>query len=194
MRRLFYLLFPLCAAIASAQEPAESLLLLPPPTAHTNFFVQSESLSTTLRNDFTAHLGFWFQVSNQNVVVTSLGRWVYAGDGESHTLKIFTNRLDTTIGELTNVTINLAGATTNQFAYVDLPTPYTLLAGGYYFIGSSEINGGAHDRWGENDTTITHLTIAIVRGSGYTTDGLAIGSAESLDHTYGPLDFKLSSP
>ena len=151
-------------------------------------YVTNQTLAT-LRNDFTGRLGFWGVVSNGNLNITDLGRWVISGDDANHTLAVYTNIFGSAV-LVGSVTFNCAGATTNQFGYSSVSM--TLINGGTYAIVSSEVSGGSEDRWGDGTTTIQHTDRFVCQGRCYSSDGVSFSNATATDNTYGPVNFKYS--
>lgn len=108
----------------------------------------------TLRTDFTGVVGFKFTAA-KDAQVTSLGRWVVAGNTGSHQVRL----TNSTYVTLASVYVNTSGATANQFKYVDLTEPIQLRAGQVYYMYSSEVANT--DSWYHNDQTITENTSLI---------------------------------
>lgn len=140
----------------------------------------------TPRANFSADLGFKITVGAADVVVTKLGRWVIAGNSQSHTLKIWNSSCTT----VASVSVNTSGASSGAFLYGTLASPYTLSAGGVYYISSSEVSG--QDEWFNNDANATYSAVATINGSFYESAGCNVNFDP--DHMYVGLDFKYSSP
>lgn len=81
------------------------------------------------------------QVGASNLTVISLGRWVVAGNNQTHQITIYDGLANTVIA---SVTVDCNGATPGQYLYASI-TPVTLVAGQSYRIESAEVNGG--DQW-----------------------------------------------
>jgi hypothetical protein len=86
--------------------------------------------------DQNGWLGMQITVGSRNLMVTALGRWVLPGNSATHTLQILDAASQSQIGP--PVTVNLGGATPNQFRYATLSSSVILAAGRSYFIVSSE--------------------------------------------------------
>lgn len=150
-------------------------------------YITNTTLSATLNNNFTGYVGFWGIVTNGDLTITDLGRWVYAGDDQSHNLVVYTN-ISGSASLVGSVSINLSGAPTNQFAYASVTI--SLKDGGTYFIGSSEINGASEDRWGGIDSAFLYRDVFILRGQSYSSDGISFNNTVNSGSCYGPPNFK----
>ncbi len=148
-------------------------------------FVASETLGT-VRNDFTGAVGMVIQVAADPLTVRGLGRFVVAGNGGTHVVKIADG---TTGADLPNaaVTISLSGAVPNQFAYEVLATPVLLNPNTQYYIVSQETMGG--DRWLDLDTTVITSSVAAVISAAFTDGVNPFVRGGGPGHTYGPVDF-----
>jgi hypothetical protein len=77
------------------------------------------------------------------MTVTQLGRWVTAGNNQSHTVKLVSvSGTDISVG---SVTVDTFGAPAGQFAYGTLASPVTLSANTTYFVVTREYLNG--DQW-----------------------------------------------
>lgn len=120
-------------------------------------FITGQTLGT-IRNDFTAGLGFYFTVGASPITITALGRWVVAGNTQSHVLDL----LDPSTNLIESVTLNTTGQTAGTYAYAALATPVVCTAGATYYVLSNEANGG--DQWYSSDTVIVPTSDAAVVG------------------------------
>jgi hypothetical protein len=149
-------------------------------------FVTGETLSVTLRNDYTGWVGMKFTVGATAIKVRDVGRWVCVGNTGSHTVKLVvaSTGVDVTGG---SAVVNTSGALSEQFLYAALTSPVTLAANTSYYIVSQETSGG--DQWFQYDTVLSHTTAASVpnavsaTGSSYIAHGAA-------NNCFGPLSFK----
>ena len=152
-------------------------------------FVTGQTLGT-LENNFTGSEGYEFTVGSSPITVTSLGRWVVAGNTGSHVVKLSTSSGDVAGG---SVTINTSGVTAGQYCYANLAKPVTLSANATYYIVSHEVNGG--DQWYHYySTTLTHSSIATIPAPVYSTSDAPPWLAVSgVNKAYIPLSF-LTTP
>ncbi len=159
----------------------------PPPPPTSVSFTTSEVLSTAVRNDYTGFVGMQVTIGVKYLSVSSLGRWIVAGNTQTHLVKI----VDTSTGlDVGSVTINTSGATPGEFAYAALSSPVTLVPGITYFIVSQETSGG--DTWHDNGTTATTTSDASLAGSvagGLTTPAENWSTGSTASQEYGPVDF-----
>src|SRR5207245_2523415 len=117
----------------------------PPPAPPGPNFVTSEILGTA-RNNADVWVGMQITVGPNNLVVSALGRWVRAGNSGTHAVRITTSDHI----EIASVNVPTSGATANAFAFVDLPSPVTLIGNLSYSITSREFNTG--DSFYDDDT------------------------------------------
>ena len=142
----------------------------------------------TLRNDFTGNVGFGFQVAGTAIIVSRLGRMKLPGNAGTHSLKLVDASTQTDI-QGGSVTINLAGAPDNAFAYGDLPAPITLNPGAEYYVLSSE--SGMGDQWYDAADTRVMTTTAVTRVFAVNGDGAGNYSRAPVNEfVYGPLDLQ----
>jgi hypothetical protein len=132
----------------------------PPPPPGPTSFVTSFS-PTTLRNNHDGWVGMKIQVGGADVVVSSVGRWVVAGNSATHVVKFVTA---STSADLAggSATVATAGQPAGQFAYATLAAPVTLKANTGYFVMSQEVSGG--DQWYDWTTNLVHTSVASVPG------------------------------
>jgi hypothetical protein len=155
------------------------------PATPAQAFVATETLGTP-RNDFSGAVGMAIRVAADPLTIHGLGRFVVAGNGGTHVVKI----ADGTTGvDLPGaaVTISLSGTVPNQFAYGILAAPVLLNPNTEYYVVSQETIGG--DQWLDLDTTVVTASVATVVAAAFT-DGVApFVRGGGPGHTYGPVDF-----
>ncbi|HEX6573618.1 MAG TPA: hypothetical protein VF042_01490 [Gemmatimonadaceae bacterium] len=140
----------------------------------------------TLRNNFMANVGMGFQVGTTAIRVSKIGRYKVPGNSGTHTLKLFDLAANADIPG-SSVTINLAGAPDDQFAYADLPAPIPLTAGATYYLLSSETDMG--DRWYDSADTKVTTTNVVTRVFAVNEDSPGhFNPAPIAEFVYGPLD------
>ncbi len=144
------------------------------------------------RNDFTGLLGFKFTTSSNSLTINSLGRYNHILNASTHTIKIVDVKSNI---DIANVTINNLNQPINNYVYIKLPTPVTLIASNSYYLVSSETDGGdfwATDNYGTLNTLIT-TTSDIINNGAMLNNGswvLRIGA----NATFEPLNFKYNLP
>jgi len=111
-------------------------------------------LAQGVRNNVTGWQGFKFQVGEEAVAVSQLGRWVVAGNSQSHVVKLVTAAGADVAGG--SATVGTAGQTARAFAYANLTNngTVTLLAHTEYYLLSQETTGG--DWWHDSPGTVVH--------------------------------------
>jgi hypothetical protein len=102
----------------------------------------------TLRNDFPGYVGGTIN-PQRNMVVTHLGRYVNAGNSQTHLLTLW-NATDSVL--VAQTSISCAGAPVG-FNYVSLSTAAALIAGKTYILTSEEFASG--DTWQNFDSVVT---------------------------------------
>jgi hypothetical protein len=123
----------------NASAPAEG-------TALVTYFSPS-----ALRNDFNGWVGMRLQGGASDISVKALGRWVVAGNSQTHTVRLVNAG---TGAELATASVATSGQPAGAFTYTTLGSPVTLLANTTYYLLSEEFAGG--DTWYDyNTTTIT---------------------------------------
>lgn len=144
------------------------------------------TLSANTYNAQTRWVGLKFTVGSHDLVIARLGRWVVAGNGFTHRVKLFDASTGTDVaGGL--ATVATTGAPPGTFAFAPLATPITLPAGGSYYLLSEEAAGG--DAWygyGSILTSTSDFSIdcAAVWDAGvFSTNG-------TTGNGYGPVAFK----
>ena len=124
-------------------------------------------------------------VGANNLVVSTLGRWVVAGNSQTHTVKIVTASTGVDLPGA-SATINTAGKPAGAFAYTSLAAPVTLTGGLSYHIVSSETAGG--NSWHDDSTIITTTPDASETNSVYNPGSVYVPN-QGAGHTYVPVDF-----
>ena len=132
-------------------------------------------------NGFNIELGEQVTVGGAGITLTSLGRYAYTGDTDSHVLKLY----DSTCTLLGSVSVSMSGSTPGTFVYGTLSPAITLTAGQVYYVMSVE-TAASGDHWSGNGVSITVTGVATPvcadnQGGGCTAHG---GQAE------GPVNFK----
>ena len=133
-------------------------------------------------------------VGSAPLTVTALGRYVAPGNAQAHVVTIYDSNSVPVVGG--SATINTAGLTSGQFAYVPLSSPVVLWDSGVYYILSTE--GG--DAWYNDDAVVTTTADAALTGSAYYNPSSGIqpggGGFGGPNRPYVPVDFKyvLGSP
>ena len=107
----------------------------PPPTTTTSSSTTTSTIPappapfvtsftpSNLRRDFSGWVGSRLTVGAADLQVSSLGRWVVAGNTGTHVVKV----VDAATGtDLASVTVNTAGASAGSFRYASLASPVTL--------------------------------------------------------------------
>lgn len=123
-------------------------------------FITSQGLGS-LRSDFPAGVGFKF-TANSTITITQLGRWVVAGNNQTHQLDLYDISASDTV-PAASVTVNCSGATSGQYLYGTLSSSITLVSGHVYAVLSNESVGG--DQWYNDNTTVSFTAAGTVNGS-----------------------------
>jgi uncharacterized protein DUF4082 len=145
---------------------------------------------TNLRRDFSGWVGSRFTVGTADLQVSSLGRWVVAGNTGTHVVKV----VDAATGtDLASVTVNIAGATAGSFRYVSLSSPVSLRANTTYYLVTQETAGG--DAWYDYDTRLVTTTAAADTGVVYSLASTPTSwvPGGSPGNGYGPANFLFTS-
>lgn len=149
----------------------------------------------TVRFDYDGCVGMQITINGSigtSITVTGLGRWVFSGNSEIHTLHIRAGS-NTVLG---SCTVNTSGATAGLFLYCSLGSPVTLNAQAIYNVLSSEVSGAGHDHWYDSDTVISHTAAATentaVFSTGVTTGACpgGVGTYRGPGYAFVPTDFK----
>ena len=117
------------------------------------------------RRNYPDFVGLKFTVGAANLTVTALGRWVIAGNTQTHVVKLVVaaTKVDVPGGA---VTVATAGQPGGAFTYVELPAPLTLTAGAAYYLASKENDAG--DYWYDSPgTTVTGTAVATANDSAF---------------------------
>jgi hypothetical protein len=131
-------------------------------------FVQSAT-GGTMRTDGGLWAGFQGLVGWQDLLVSSLARWIYSGNNAVHSI----NLLDGLGNLLSEVSLN-AQVEPVGFVFINLNTPVRLPAGSTFFVVSQE-PGGATEGWTDDDLVFTTTADAAVTYSVSTTDTNGVG-------------------
>jgi hypothetical protein len=147
-------------------------------------FVTSLNLGK-LRNDFSGFVGMKFEVGDNPIQITKLGRYKVPGNKLIHVVKIVnaTTGLDVPNGVLS---IDMNQGTDGQFIYKDLIVPVVLEPHKIYYLVSQETKN--LDFWYDIDTSVMYKNVAGVNCGIYfmNNNWLVYGST---NQSYGPLDF-----
>ncbi len=134
--------------------------------------------------------GCEFTVGASPIMVYELGRWVTAGNSQSHTVYLLATNLNT----IASVTINAGGAPAGQYAYTGLASPVTLAANTVYYLVSTEaaagdaFYGGATVASG-NDLTVDGSVLATYAQS-WNPASFVFAPVQSGAVTFGPVNFR----
>jgi hypothetical protein len=146
--------------------------------------VTSTTVSGSARNNFSGRLGFQFTVGGDDIDVSSLGRWVTAGNTGTHTVDILSSDGSTVVA---TASVDTNGASSGQYEYQSI-TPVTLTASTTYFIVSTESNGG--DQWQDFPNTVTPDSAITIPDAAYGSGAGAVGVAfNGSDKAYIPVNF-----
>lgn len=156
MRRALRFAVPICvvlwAGIFTALYAQTSLFPLPMPIAAAaaapdTSFITGQVLGSPY-NSLDGCFGLLFQHSTP-VTVTSLGRWVIAGNSGTHVLTL----MNSSGTSLANCSVNTSGAPAGAYRYCALSSPVSLSANTSYYLASIEANGGDFFHLGDNLVT-----------------------------------------
>ncbi len=142
-----------------------------------------------LRNSYTGWVGMTFTVGTSVVTVTELGRWVVAGNTQTHTVKLVNAATGADVGG-GSAGVNTAGAAGGQYKYAALAAPVTLAANTSYHLVTYETAGG--DWWYDWNTRVTTTTVARAAGPVYggTAGVWYPGTWAAANQIYGPVNFR----
>jgi len=139
--------------------------------------------------------GCRFTVGASAVAVYELGRWVAAGNSQTHTVYL----VDTNKNNVASVEVNTSGAASGQYVYGHLPFPVMLSANTTYYLISTENSGG--------DTFYTNTAVTPVAGllnvnssvsvntssSGWDTTQWIYTNLQSGAVTFGPVNMRYAA-
>jgi hypothetical protein len=112
-------------------------------------FLTGYALNTPpLRNNFSGFVGMQFTVGPDALSVSALGRIFITGNSGTHTVKLV--QADGTDVPGGSVSVSMTGGVADQFKYVSLGSPVSLLANTAYYLVSQEASGG--DQWYDTGT------------------------------------------
>jgi hypothetical protein len=141
---------------------------------------------TNLRRDFSGWVGSRLTVGSADLQVSSLGRWVVAGNTGTHAVKV----VDAGTGaDLASAVVNTSGAAAGSFRYASLSSPITLQANTSYYLVTQETSGG--DAWYDYDTRLVTTAAAADAGVVYSfaTSATSWVPGGSPGNGYGPVSF-----
>ncbi len=116
----------------------------PPPVVTATTPLLAGQSPASPRNNITQWVGYEFTVGATPLTLTSLGRMVLAGNSGSHPVKL-ARVSDNTDVPGAQVVVSTAGVAPGTYAYSQLASPITLLAGTSYYLVDQEFQGG--DLW-----------------------------------------------
>src|ERR1039458_10263634 len=112
--------------------------------------------SITLGTDYNGSTdcrGMAFRLTSQPITITSLGRWVYAGNSGTHSLLL----TDSSASTLASCSLNTSGLSVG-WHYCSI-TPYVISSTDAFFsVYSQELNGGDHWSYANTGVSSTILT------------------------------------
>ena len=156
------------------------------PAASTQAFVLDYNLNNqALRKDFTGFVGMALKVGAAPLTVASVGRVCLAGNSQTHAVK-FVNAATGADVPGGTASVNMAGCTTSQFAYTNLPAPLTLQANMAYYLISQETSG--KDQWYDQGTLRTTSDASATDAVFSNAAGWA--KQPGLNNSYGPPNFQ----
>jgi len=129
-------------------------------------FINSYSITSPLRNDFDNFIGMKITVGSKAIKITSLGRMFFAGNTQSHLLKLVDAE---TKADVEGASTTIQGGSEGAFTYADLAAPVTLASNHSYYLVSKENIGG--DNFAEGTTQVTTATDASCSGFVFCIDG-----------------------
>jgi len=151
-------------------------------------FLTSGPPSSYLRNDFAGFVGLQFTVGSNPLTVSQLGRWVLAGNGQTHTVKLVDSKgVDIAGG---SVSLNLSGKAAGQYLYAPLAAPLVLKALSTYYLMTQEFAGG--DKWYNYGPVTVTAGSGMVNSAAYQSNG-AYYLAGSGPSAYGAPNFLYGS-
>lgn len=135
--------------------------------------------------------GYWFVPTN-NVSLVQMGRYIFPGNTENHSLVIISNCTVLATG-----VVQCANFSSNTFGYWTNPSPITLLSNTLYWIGSKEGRDGfgVTDSFYRKMSSFSNNFNAVIYGD--ITNALAPGScpATVTNALLGvPVNFKFTIP
>ena len=142
----------------------------------------------TLRNNYSGWVGMNIVVGPAPLTLTSLGRFVVAGNTGTHTVKITDGTTGIDIPGA-SVSVITAGATAGTFAYGALQTPIILAAGASYNLLTQETSGG--DQFYDSDTVAQSQDAAVLVGPEYGTGAPYTFIGAMGNKLFGPVDFSM---
>ncbi len=126
-------------------------------------FITGQALGSP-RNNYTGWVGMTFTIGSSALTVTQLGRWVVAGNTQTHTVKLVNAATGADVSGGT-ASVNTAGAAGGRYKYAALAGPVTLAANARYHLVTYETAGG--DWWYDWATRVTTTPVARTAGPVY---------------------------
>lgn len=112
-----------------------------------------------LRQNFNGYIGFKFTVGALPITVTKLGRWVVAGNDETHDI-VITDSTGSSV--LATATVDTLGASSGAYLFSTLPSFVTLSALTQYALLSQERDAGGSDEWYDSMPITTTAVVGSV--------------------------------
>ena len=151
-------------------------------------FANVQTLSTGTFNGINGWKGMKITVGANDIVATDVGRWVLAGNTQTHAVGIL-NAAGTVIGSA-SVNANDPFAV-GRIKYADLPAPITLLKNTIYYVMSQETLGG--DLWYGSTTTLVPTGAATINNAAKY-DGVFTNDNATPNTCSVPVSFKYYQP
>jgi hypothetical protein len=165
----------------AAAAAAYIALFLAGPSYATNLVLSASS--TTPGNWYTGYVGLGFTTGSAAPTISQLGRYVFPGSTQTHTLALVQSSNNSVVASGTLSTSGLA----TGFAYVPLATPVTLSPNTTYYLVSSETAGGDYFLY-NCPITVSDLVASVV-GSAFGSSQTSVGfSGDDGNVSYGPVD------
>jgi hypothetical protein len=164
-------------------SPSTTSTTAPPPAGGSGTSLVTSFTPSRLRQDFSGWVGMGVRVGASDLQVSALGRWVAAGNGGSHTVKLVDAATGSDVGG-GSVSVATGGAAAGSFRYADLPVAVTLRAGATYYLVSHETAGA--DSWYDYDTRVVTTAAASNAGTVYAFSGGDWVAGGGQGMAYGP--------
>lgn len=142
----------------------------------------SQNVAGTLRNNYSGWVGCKITIGASNLEVTSLGRWVTAGNNQTHTIEV-RNSVGAVVA---TASVNTAGAPAGNFKFTNI-IPVSLSAGAVYYVLSQETLG--QDQWYDFNNTVTPAATLTVNNAAWTGGTGTPSSAGSANNCGGSVSF-----
>jgi O-glycosyl hydrolase len=128
----------------------------------------TETVTGTIRSDFTGEVGMEFTTGANPIVASALGRTSMAADTQPHTVSLY-RASDGSLIASASAPVGAAAPDGLGFVYGRLSSPVTLAANTSYVLLSSETSGG--DSWFDLDTSVRLASGARTEGPAYRPSG-----------------------